>query len=306
MREHHLVLDLEAFDVDEARAQIRRRGRAFHHEHGGVLRTRGLRQRGLVRGQDDLGGGGQLTGDLDERHVLRGHAFANRAGEHLQLLGCAVLLLDHGIRHRPAAGRGVRHARLACTHVKQLIRTEAQIRPGQVGDAVFGCPLVPVRVVHSQVQVDEPVRQGCGQGVVHTAVAGTVPCGHNAPAIGQGVLTQAAVQHELIGHGLDRRRGLRELIQQQHALALLGQQRGRDEVHGAVLDDREALQVGRVVDRQAHVDHAELLGGGDLTDDVALADARLAPQEDGTLGLEEAGEGGAELGRLHVSTYRLG
>ena len=139
-------------------------------------------------------------------------------------------------------------------------------------------------------------RHARGHGAVGLAVAG----GGDGPALRQGVLAEPAVEHELVAGGLDQGRCGVELVQEQHALAVAGQELGRGPVGPAIaVDVGQAAQVDGVEQDGPDVDQPAAQFAGDLGDDVGLADAGLAPEEGGPLGEDQRTQRRCDVGGFH-------
>lgn len=122
-------------------------------------------------------------------------------------------------------------------------------------------------------QLEEPGAQG-GIERRHLIVAVLrVHRGEAHPALGQAVLVEGARGEELQRRLLDVALGAVELLKEQDAGAVLGEDRGQRVAGAALLDDRQADKVGRL--EQAQIKHrepdAEPLGSG--AHNLALADA---------------------------------
>jgi hypothetical protein len=117
-----------------------------------------------------------------------------------------------------------------------------------------------------------------GDGPVGLAVAR----GQHGPAFGQGVLTQLAVQDELVAGRLHQWRGGVEFVQEQHAAPGARQERGRAP-YGCALGvyAGQPAQIDRVEQHGAYVDEFKVSGGCGLGHDLAFAHPGRAPQKGG-------------------------
>ncbi len=178
----------------------------------------------------------------------------------------------------------------------QQVGAELDERTQVVVNLMGHGPLVPVVDVDVVVQVHEAVGQRRGHGMDHRAVTDAVASSHDEPALRQLVLADLAVEDELVGGGLDRLRRAVDLVQEQHTLALGGQEVGGEPLHVLLdsVDHGEALEVDRVEQGQAHVAQLELHVFGDLGHDVGFADARRTPDHRWAALGHELGEGSAQ------------
>ena len=194
--------------------------------------------------------------------------------------------------------RGVGNAfseRFGSKVVQQLV-AEAQERDDLCGDAVLRRPLRPIVEVDAEVEMHEPVGERRGHAVDDAAVALAVAGRDDGPAVGQLVFAELAVEDQLIARGLGQLRRRHQLVQEQDALALAGQELGHRPMGAAVaVDVRQAAQVDGIEQDGADVAQLEVALVRDLLDDRRLADAGRTPDHDRLLDADQDAQG---LGHL--------
>ena len=120
---------------------------------------------------------------------------------------------------------------------------------------------------------------------------------------GQLVFADAAVQDELVESGLDHRDGRRQFHEvDEETTGVVGTAAGTrgeaQRVRSSLSRPGDAAQVDGIEEEGADVDIAAGGGCGDGVCDVALSDARLAPDHAGLAGFDKKGEGIGELAGL--------
>lgn len=156
---------------------------------------------------------------------------------------------------------------------------------------------------HDLVVVDPlEVHETVGEGRAELPSVGRrrarVGGGHD-PYVGrQSQCTDAPLQYETEQSGLHGRRGGRQFVEEQQAAARSHQAHGpvrrrhRDALfRGIVTDDGEPREVGRLVHAGDHRGQWKVQRHGELGEGGALADPRLAPEQDGQVGCHGQGEG---------------
>jgi len=162
-------------------------------------------------------------------------------------------------------------------------------------------PAAPVVEVDDGVEMHQPIghRRAHGGGV--GAVVLAIPGGDDLPPVGQPVFAGLALPDELEEHALHRRRCCGELVEKQEPLAV-GRKKagpeplGEESVH---VRHRQPAEVDGITTGRFDV-AKEVVGagaaaavhvGGDLRNDVRLADAWLAFDEGNLAGVEEDRKG---------------
>ena len=268
------------------------------HEHPQAVKLGGDRRAGGV-GDDGVDFLAQ-HGFLCKGQELDGGAGPDDAGDHVAGFGRAAELRHHVAHHLPAAGR--RKSLLVLGRSLQQLRAVLE-EGGDFGDdAAVGGPGVPVIGVDLKIEVDEAVGERAREPEGHRLVLAAIACRNDAPAFGKFVFADPAVENELIERGLhERRRGV-DLVEEENAgLVGLLRQEGRRAPDGrAVLDHRNAAQVGRIEQGGADVDERHAAALGDLAHDRALADAGGAPDESGPGLVEKVFKYGGKSRGFHV------
>jgi len=153
-------------------------------------------------------------------------------------------------------------------------------------DGIVDSPVLPRLKIVFHVEVDEAVQQRRGNLVVKPLIFLPVASRHDVTALGELEFPDLAVKNDLIGRRLYRRGSRREFIEEQDSVfGVLEEFRGHP-LRFAIDNHRDTTEVNRV--HQGKPDVIDRTPGGiaDLADDIGLADARSAVDENGVLELE--------------------
>ena len=180
----------------------------------------------------------------------------------------------------------------------------------QEGDYLLGEATLKRMVLEAvEIGLHREMEEAIGQrrrhlkhrGAVFLAVAGRP----KKPAIWHYIAADAAIEDQLLGHSLHRRRGHVELIEKQDPLALARQELRRIPGGGArrlVLArwhrHRQTAQVGGSQLAEAQIDELHISLIGHLGDDAGFADARRSPDHgaDRQIGCHQLVEVADQLG----------
>ena len=212
-----------------------------------------------------------------------------------------AVLQDAGDEFPCAGARERRFARLRIEPMQQ-VRPELHEEKHLRRDSVRRAPGAPVLGVDPDLQMDE-ARCERGRHAMHDAAVGfAVAAGDQRGALGQFVLADLAVEHQLIERRLHHRHRRRQLLQVDEPAAGIvgGRQEGGRRPAGAVgaVAPRDAAQVHGVEQERPDVDILAAGIGGDLLGDGALGAARSSPQDHRLAGLDQQREGGGELANV--------
>ena len=154
-------------------------------------------------------------------------------------------------------------------------RTNARTSAATLAATAQRLPVVRADV---EVEVNEPVQQRRDQPVGPGPVLLAVRRRDHGPPGRQFVLAEFAIEHELQARGLDQGRGLGQLVEEQHALARPGQERGRAPDGGVLGHPGQAAEVDRVEQGRPQVDDGQVQVTGGLADDGRLLPTPGGPQ----------------------------
>ena len=186
----------------------------------------------------------------------------------------------------PGAGTGKRClARLGIEHMQKL-RAELDEEKSLRGDSVGGSPFAPVRRIDLDLEVDEARSQGRRHAVGNAAVALAVAAGHERGAFGELVLTDPAVENELVQGGLDHGHRGRELLEvdEEALVGVRGGQERRGRPAGALVE--------RLGDRLVALDDGGHVGGDALV-------AALLQDDLGQHGLQHVHRAPGDAAQIH-------
>ena len=248
---------------------------------------------GKRRGQRAGDNGGEVRQAAvqgDERGEFRRRAFTDRRGD---VQPQAVQFAGHDPGARRGPGRALR-----VQDVQQLGAVGQEGQHLLVQAVGQGVAAKAVRVGQHR-EVDEAVGQRRGHVEHRGAVFLAVARRPHQPAVGDAVGADAAVENQLLGDALHRRRGHVDLVEKQDAGAGGGEEFRRIPAAGAGVrvGDRQAAQVGGGELAEAHVDQVDPDRLRHLGDDAGFADARRPPDHGAQKqpGFRQAGEEGGEL-----------
>ena len=167
-----------------------------------------------------------------------------------------------GTRSRPGVGVRGRIRRV------QKFRLEAQEGDDLGTDLSLDRPPAPVVEIRFKVQMHETVAQRSRHREVNAAFRGRIAGGDDDPAIGQHILAELSVEHQLIATRLGHLRRRGQLIEEEDALA--GR---REKLRGhpfclVCRDARQAAQIDRIELHGPHVEKVVVEIVGDLGDDL--------------------------------------
>ena len=225
----------------------------------------------------------QLAPDLEKRGELDRRGLADRAPEHrpLGLRVEPVAALDDVAGELPGAGCRISpFGRLRIEHMQQ-VRLVGDEEQHLSRDAVGRAPGEPVLGVDPDLQVDEARRQRGRHSMHHAAVGLAVAAGDERRPLGQLVLSNLAVEHQLVERRLHHRYGRGQLFEvDEPAAGVVGRwQEGRRRPAGAVgaVAPGDAPEVHGIEQQRPDVDVAAAGGRGHLLGDLALRRPGWAP-----------------------------
>ena len=117
-----------------------------------------------------------------------------------------------------------------------------------------------------------------------------MPAADDIPAIGQDIVAQPPVEHQLVAGGLDHLRRRGQLVEEEDALSLTGKEVGHEPPSGVTVDAGKAAQVDGVEQNGAQVDEVDVPRNGQVADNVGFADAGGAPNVHGDVFAKRAVE----------------
>ena len=161
-------------------------------------------------------------------------------------------------------------------------------------ETIGSCPDFPTSVVNSHFQVNKTVCQRRRHTIGNTLIAFTIAGSNHNYIVGQLVLTDATIQDKLVCTGLNAGRSGIHLVQEQNDNRILTgeffvrQIDRRRPVHLAVVlvEEGNTTKIGRLHLSQTQVNKCAIHFLCDISDNLALADTRRAPEKHGTLMLE--------------------
>jgi hypothetical protein len=142
-------------------------------------------------------------------------------------------------------------------------------------------PLAPVVKIRFKVQMHKSVAQRPRHREMNAALGGWISCRNDNPAVGQYILAELAIKHQLIAARLGHlwRRG--QLIKEEDALACGREKLGRDPFGLMFGDPRQTPEIDRVKLHGPHVEKVVVQIVCDLGDDLRLPNAARAPDMQG-------------------------
>ena len=161
-------------------------------------------------------------------------------------------------------------------------------------NAFVNSPVLPCSKVGSHFQVQETISEGHWHAICHTLVRVTVTCGNDNDIIGQLVLTDSTVQNQLIACSLNSWGCRVHFIEEENNHWVLfceffiGQIDGCGPVHlvDIFVEVRDASNISRLHLRHTQVNDETTKFIRNFLNNLRLADAGRAPQENRTLCLE--------------------
>ena len=261
--------------------------RASPADQGGrhrVLQVRFLRHLDLLTLHDGIDIG-QLVEIVDEGGQLdpgrRADTGLQGAG---QEFGDIAEFLQGPVTEFPGPGRRECHGIVGRIELEQQIGSETKERDQALVDAVGIGPGHPVVEVGIDLKVGEAIGQGGWHGVSDAAVALAIAGGENGPVVRHLVLTESAVEDQLIGRRRHRWRCRCDLIQEQDALGAvpdgIRQQGGNGPLDPVVGAKGNSAQVAGFHLRQTDVDDRHRMRSGDLGYHLGFAHTGRSPQHD--------------------------
>ena len=159
----------------------------------------------------------------------------------------------------------------------QKLRLEAEEGDDLRTDLSLDRPPAPVVEIRFKVQMHEPVAQRSRHGEMDATLRCWIAGGDDNPAIGQHILAELPVQHQLIAACLGHLRRRCQLIEKENAFAGGGEKLGRDPFGLVFGDPRQTPKIDRVELHGPHVEKVVVEIVGDLGNDLRFADAACTP-----------------------------
>jgi hypothetical protein len=159
----------------------------------------------------------------------------------------------------------------------QQVRLEAQKGDDLRPHARAHGPLAPVVQVGFEFEMDKTIAQRPRHREMHATLRGRIAGGDDHPPVGQHVLAQFAVEHQLVAAGLRHLRRRGQLIEKENAFPSVGRNLGgTHSVWSALIRGSPRRSTGSsCTARTSRKLEVEIVR--DLGDDLRLADAARAP-----------------------------
>lgn len=186
--------------------------------------------------------------------------------------------VEHVSSIAPGARRGPSHDGAAGLH--EQLGLEVQERDDLLGEnAGVQCPDLPFFEARFDLDVEQTVGHWRGHCAHGGTILNTVTGGDEFPTLGQNVLTNPAIEQELLAQTHHDRRGHVDFVEEEDALAFGGEEIGASEVGrlGLFVNERNPAEVGRCELRDTQVDEAEAEFLGRLLNDGGFTNAGRTP-----------------------------
>jgi len=165
--------------------------------------------------------------------------------------------------------------------------TVAQERPDFRRDPVGYGPSLPIFARNLQIEMNEPIKQRRNETMGTGSVFAAIARGHDAPAFGQLVLANSAIESQLQARGLNERCRLSQLIEKQNSVTSTWQECRRTPDGLVAIQSRQPSQVDGIEQGGPDIDEVQAQRLSGLPDNTRFADARRSPQIDRPPGRNE-------------------
>ncbi len=118
-------------------------------------------------------------------------------------------------------------------------------------------PLAPVVQVGFEFEMDETIPQRTRHREMDTPLGGRIAGGDDHPAIRQHILSEFAVEHQLVTTGLRHLRRRRQFIEKENALPGSGKELGRHPLGLVCFDPGQPAQINRIELHGAHIEEVD-------------------------------------------------
>ena len=159
----------------------------------------------------------------------------------------------------------------------QQVWLEAQKGDDLRSHARAHSPPTPVIEVGFEFQMDKSVAQRSRHREVYAPLGSRIAGGDDHPAVRQHILSQLAVENQLVAAGLRHLRSRCQLIEKENALALGRQELGWNPFGLVCGDTRQSPKIDRIELDGTNVKKLKVKIGSDLRHDLRFTDAARAP-----------------------------